>query len=221
MTIFGTFLWAFDTHVSLSSPPPDMEPTDGWFSSPEGLEAATFSLRAARLLQGVLDIGYDVNSDRLLSWYHTRIDRMTRIIFLHLRNAKSTDLPTIELFQNGMVSCLRWFYGLGHQERFHEWIDRLNSATSPKSDEEEAAEASTFFARMVISAQDKTLARFFGTNGYGRRRYTDVVVNFLVLIDCSWTLFGFGRRYLRSLVRLFILTMDVGSLEGRNISSRR
>jgi hypothetical protein len=156
----ATFIWVFDTMVMMTSPSPEMEPDPAWFSCAEGLEAVSYSLRAARLLEGALLLEYDVNNSRLLTWIHTRVDRMTRVIFLHLRKAKEHGLPTADLLQIGIVACLKWFQGLGEGERFQEWISRLNDVATPESNEEEATDGGAFFARMVVSAQDKALAQY-------------------------------------------------------------
>lgn len=107
----------------------------------------------------------DVNNGHLLSWFHTKIDRITRILFLHLQNAQKFGLQTAQVFQSSMLSCLTWFQGLGRGERYAEWLDRLAQADlhiskQSRLEEEQVSEEATLVSRMVISSEDKALGQF-------------------------------------------------------------
>lgn len=160
----GFFIWIYEALASSVTPPPDVDPEPEWYGSADGIEAATTAILASRIISGMLDSGFDVNNHYFLSWYHTRIERLARVVFLHLQNARTRGLPTCELFQNSLSRYLSWFRGLEGQERYREWIDRLGE--SPVKSEsggityEEEEEAVNAFARMVVSAEDRRLVRF-------------------------------------------------------------
>lgn len=111
-------------------------------------------------------LAVDVNNGHLLSWFHTKIDRIARILFLHLRFALTRGLPSASLFQTSMISCLNWFQGLGHGERYAEWLDRLTKADlhiSPRNFQRESSVASEdemVLPPMVLSAEDKALEQY-------------------------------------------------------------
>lgn len=162
----GYFIWMYESLASSTTPPPGLDPDPDWYASNDGIEAATNAVLASRIIGGLIECGYDVNNRYLLSWYHTRIDRLARIVHLHLQHSYQRGLPTWSLFFTAMNRYLNWFRGLEGKERYNEWIERLDrtgATVQPgrftmSAVEEEEAEA--LYARMVVSSEDRRLAKF-------------------------------------------------------------
>jgi hypothetical protein len=99
---------------------------------------------------------FDGNDTRLYKWVHARIDRMTRIIFLHMQYAQRKGAESLPMYQSAMVGCLSWHERIKGQARFREWLDRLSKAQlePPSADDGANRESAN-----VLSAQDRLLGR--------------------------------------------------------------
>lgn len=164
--VFTVFLWNYDYQTTARSPPPNIEPDPEWYESTDGIEAGSYAVLGARFLDRLLDTGYDVNSFIMFRWVHTRLERMARILFLHFLHARKLSLPSLPLFERGLDSCLRWFKNINGQERFREWLSRLEQVKLEHLDQsmlmmdhDGGAQDSEWDAP-VISAKDKALAKF-------------------------------------------------------------
>ena len=156
----------YDLQTALRTPPPGTDPAEDWYQSKDGIEAGSYCLLLARFLRHLLDAGYDVNSHLTVRWIHTFVDRLARILFLHQNYAEQRGLPSQELFEQGLGTCMRWFAGLKGQERYEEWSARLERASLSRGFETSSHSGngteSELDGSAVISALDKALASFRG-----------------------------------------------------------
>lgn len=107
----------------------------------------------------------DVNNLLMFTWFQAKIDRTTRILFLHLQNP--TSLFPSSVLQAAMVSCLSWLQSLGNGERYTEWIERLSQLSrgqwkqhATEENSNASSSVGSVFSRMVISNEDKKLEQF-------------------------------------------------------------
>lgn len=162
---FSSQLWNYEFQASMRSPPPNTEPEFSWYESPDGSEAGTYCILAARFIGKMLENGFDVNNRRLVRWITTKIDRITYILFQHLQHARRNQTNLAPMYENSVAICLRWFFGLDGQVRYREWVRRLGTHPDVEidggnysGDDSEGSENLPKTSR-IVSMLDKKLAK--------------------------------------------------------------